>query len=438
MAGGNATTTIVVQYTPTIAGAFSFGLSFVNDDGDENPFNFTVSGTATGTPEIAVSSSIGGALSDAGTDAQGARAAGTPVTVIYTVTNAGTDDLTIATASASGASNVSVDSIGAPGSTTVASGGDTTTFAVQYTPTAAGAFSFGLSFVNDDGDENPFNFTVSGTVGSGSSGSGGGAPEIAVSSSASGTVADGGTDAQGTQAAGSQVTVTYTVANSGTGDLTLETATSSNASNVSVDAIGAPGSTTVADGDSTTFQVQYTPTQAGAFSFDLSFVNDDSDEDPYNLTLSGMASGTPEIVVSSSVGGAVSNAGTDAQGAQIAGVSVMVTYTVKNSGDGDLTLETATSSSLENVTVDTIGAAGSTTVAGGNSTTFQVQYTPTQAGAFSFDLSFVNDAGDATPYSFTVSGTASGTPEIAVSSSIGGAVSYNGTDAQDTQAAACR
>ncbi|MCK7613612.1 choice-of-anchor D domain-containing protein [Roseibium sediminicola] len=426
---GGGTTTFQVQYTPTLAGAFSFGLSFTNDDSDENPFNFTVSGTATGTPEISVSADVGGAVADGGTNAQGTQTAGSTVTVTYTVTNSGTDDLTIATATSSSLSNVTVDSIGAPGSTTVTAGGGTTTFQVQYTPTIAGAFSFGLSFVNDDSDENPFNFTVSGTAT--------GAPEISVSADIGGAVSDGGTNAQGSQAAGSTVTVTYTVTNSGTDDLTIATATSSSLSNVTVDSIGAPGSTTVApSGGTTTFQVQYTPTLSGAFSFDLSFTNDDSDENPFNFTVSGTGTGTPEISVSADIGGAVTDGGTNAQGTQTAGSTVTVTYTVTNSGLGDLTIATATSSSLSNVTVDSIGAPGSTTVTGGGgTTTFQVQYTPTLAGAFSFDLSFSNDDSDENPFNFTVSGTATGAPEISVSADIGGAVTDGSTNAQGSQTA---
>ncbi|POF29612.1 choice-of-anchor D domain-containing protein [Roseibium marinum] len=427
--GGGGTTTFAVQYTATLAGAFSFGLSFVNDDSNENPFNFTVSGTATGAPEISVSADIGGAVTDGGTNAQGNQAAGSPVTVTYTVTNTGTDDLTIATATSSAPSNVTVDSIGAPGSTTVTGGGGTTTFAVQYTPTLAGAFSFDLSFVNDDSNENPFNYTVSGTAT--------GAPEISVSADIGGAVSDGGTNAQGTQAAGSPVTVTYTVTNSGTNDLTIATATSSAPSNVTVDSIGAPGSTTVTGGGgTTTFAVQYTATLAGAFSFGLSFVNDDADENPFNYTVSGTATGAPEISVSADIGGAVTDGGTNAQGTQTAGTPVTVTYTVTNSGTDDLTIATATSSALTNVTVDSIGAPGSTTVTGGGgTTTFAVQYTPTLAGAFSFDLSFVNDDADENPFNFTVSGTGTGIPEIAVSADIGGAVTDGGTNAQGTQAA---
>ncbi|MCI5084427.1 MAG: hypothetical protein MRY67_00800, partial [Rhodovulum sp.] len=62
-------------------------------------------------------------------------------------------------------------------------------------------------------------------------------PEISVSADIGGAVADGGTLAQGNQAAGAQTTITFTVANSGDADLALSTATSSGASNVTVNSI---------------------------------------------------------------------------------------------------------------------------------------------------------------------------------------------------------
>ncbi len=414
VAPGGGTTTFTVQYTPTLAGSFSFDLSFDNDDADEDPFNFTVSGTGTGAPEISVSASIGGAVSDGGTNAQGAQAAGTPVTVTYTVTNSGTDDLTLASATSSTLSNVTVNSITAPGSTTVAPSGGTTTFAVQYTPTVAGAFSFNLSFTNDDADENPFNFTVSGTAT--------GAPEISVSASIGGAVSDGGTNAQGTQAAGTPVTVTYTVTNSGTADLTIASATSSTLSNVTVNSITAPGSTTVApSGGTTTFQVQYTPTVAGAFSFDLSFTNDDADENPFNFTVSGTATGEAEIAVTSSASGSLTDGGTDAQGTQTTGTPVTVTYTITNTGFDTLDIETATASALSNVTVSSITVPGSLSVApAGGTTSFEVTYTPSNAGAFSFDLSMVTSDADENPFNVTVSGDADGASVAAIQNQIAG------------------
>ncbi len=426
--GGGTTTTFTVQYTPTLAGAFSFNLTFTNNDSNENPYNFTLSGTATGAPEISVAETGQGqgAIADGGTLGQGTQTAGSAVNLTFTVTNSGTADLTLATATSNTLSNVTVNSISAPGSTTVTGGGGTTTFTVQYTPNLAGAFSFNLTFTNNDSDESPYNFTLSGTAT--------GAPEISVAETGQGqgAVADGGTLGQGTQAAGSALTLTFTVTNSGTADLTLATATSNTLSNVTVNSITAPGSTTVTGGGgTTTFTVQYTPTLAGAYSFNLTFANNDSDENPYNFTLSGTATGAPEIAVAETGQGqgGIADGGTLGQGTQTAGSAVNLTFTVTNSGTGDLTLATATSNTLTNVTVNSISAPGSTTVTGGGgTTTFTVQYTPTLAGAFSFGLSFTNNDGDENPYNFTLSGTATGAPEISISSSEGGAVADGGTD----------
>ena len=114
------------------------------------------------------------------------------------------------------------------------------------------------------------------------------APEIAVTSSESRALADDGTDAQGDEPTGSANTVTYTVSNTGFANLTLAKAAASNATNVTVGTISDPGKTTLAPNDTTTFTVQYTPTAAGAFSFELSFTNNDADENPFNFTVSGV------------------------------------------------------------------------------------------------------------------------------------------------------
>ena len=431
----SGTTTFTVEYTPTSGGAFSFDLGFANNDDNENPYTFTVSGTAVApSPEISVAETgLGqGDIADGGTLGQGTPTAGSETTLTFTVTNSGTADLTLGAATFSHPTNVTVNAITSPAPTVSPNG--TTTFTVKYTPTSAGGFSFDLSFANNDDNENPYDFTITGRAV---------APEIAVAETGQGqgAVADGGTLAQGTQAAGSATTLTFTVTNSGDGDLTLATATSSAPSNVTVNAISAPASTTVSpSGTTTTFTVQYTPTSAGAFSFDLSFANNDSDEDPYNFTISGSATGAPEISVAETGQGqgAVADGGTLAQGTQAAGSATNLTFTVTNSGTADLTLGTATSSAPSNVTVNAISSPGSTTVSpSGTTTTFTVQYTPTSAGAFSFNLSFANNDSDEDPFNFTISGSATGAPEISVAETGQGqgAVADGGTLAQGTQAA---
>jgi hypothetical protein len=175
--GTGANSTATLYHATNVVPQAAAGTTFFADTAYPIAVTFVVP-----LPEIAVSGSIGGAVLDGETSAQGNLAVGTPVTVTYTVTNTGNANLTLATATAASPSGVTVGNITAPVSTTVAGGGGTTTFQVTYTPTAVGPFSFNLSFVNNDSDENPFNFTVSGT---------GVAPVLSLSLGTSGTPTQG-------------------------------------------------------------------------------------------------------------------------------------------------------------------------------------------------------------------------------------------------------
>ena len=287
--------------------------------------------------------------------------------------------------------------------------------------------SFGtLSFTTQLGVGDAF---IVGTI---STTAGGPAPEIAVSSSEGGAIADAGTDAQGSEPAGTAKIVTYTVTNTGTDTLTITgTPTVSNTSNITgTPSVTAPLSSTVAaSGGTTTFTVTYTPTSAGAFSFDLDIVNDDADENPYDIAVSGTATGAPEIAVSSSEGGAVADAGTDAQGSEAAGTAKIVTYTVTNTGTDTLTITgTPTVSNTSNITgtPSVTAPLSSTVAASGGTTTFTVTYTPTSAGAFSFDLDIVNDDADEANYDILVSGTGLTTDAIPPDVAITAPTSTNG------------
>ncbi|MDX6851166.1 hypothetical protein SCD92_17440, partial [Gilvimarinus sp. SDUM040013] len=78
--------------SPTVTTNCSTGCNVTGSHG-ASPISFTYTDTGnsgqisiSGAPEISVSSSVGGAVADGGTDAQGFVAAGTPQTVTYTVT----------------------------------------------------------------------------------------------------------------------------------------------------------------------------------------------------------------------------------------------------------------------------------------------------------------------------------------------------------------
>lgn len=121
-------------------------------------------------------------------------------------------------------------------------------------------------------------------------------PEIDVQRPAGTSIADGGTDAQGTKRSGEVVTLTYTVENTGNSNLTISNITTASLTNVSVGTIS-PTNFTVSAGGNNTFNVPYTPAAgSGAFNFDLNITSNDSDEENYHITISGTRDGTAPFV----------------------------------------------------------------------------------------------------------------------------------------------
>ncbi len=99
-------------------------------------------------------------LTDGGSFSFGSTVPGVPVDKTFRVRNTGTANLTLQPVSVPAGFTV-VSNI--PANTVLASGAETT-FTVRMTAAATGTFSGELSFANDDANENPFNFTISGTA----------------------------------------------------------------------------------------------------------------------------------------------------------------------------------------------------------------------------------------------------------------------------------
>jgi hypothetical protein len=130
------------------------------DTADAGAFEFGGTAPVVGAPEIAVSETGVGNIADGGSFSFGSTTVGTPVTKTFTVTNSGNANLTLANLSVPTGFSIAANF----GSTTVAGSGGTTTFQVRMDAAAAGTPSGTLTFDNNDSDENPFNFTISGTV----------------------------------------------------------------------------------------------------------------------------------------------------------------------------------------------------------------------------------------------------------------------------------
>ena len=406
------TTTFDVTYTPELAGPFSFDLDILSNDPDEGTYDIGVAGTATGTPRLTISSSESGPLAgDFSTDPHGTEFVNVAKTVTYTLSNPGTATTTIDVYTFSASNIVGSATLETPTSFSIAPG-TSTTYDVTYTPAAAGNYDFSVDFENNvfNGTDNVFGFyeiEVTGTAVAAE-------PEIDVSSSEGGAVADGGTDAQSNAPAGTPVTVTYTISNTGTDTLDLPSApTVSNTTNITgTPTVGALSSNSLAPGEMATFTVTYTPTVAGAFGFDVSVPNNDADEGPYDIAVSGTAAGDADIAVSSSESGAVTDGGTDDQGREPAGVAKTVTYTIGNEGLDTLTLTgTPTITGLVNVADPVVVTApGSLSLAPGETTTFTVTYTPIAEGPASFDLDIVSNDPDEDVFDLAVSASGNVAP----------------------------
>ncbi|MEL0457598.1 choice-of-anchor D domain-containing protein [Flavobacteriaceae bacterium SZ-1-7] len=295
----SGSTTFSIMFSPSTIGTKNATLTIANDDSDEAPYNFDIQGTAyIPAPEIDIlgnSTSISdGDTTPTTTDHTdfGSVGTGNSFTRTFTIENTGTADLNLTGASpyivisGTDAADFSVTTI--PASTIASS--NYTTFVITFSPTTNGVKNATLTIANNDSDENPYNFDISGTGTPPS-------PEMDVTGNST-SIADGDTtpdindftDFGSVSVTGDTRTFTFTIDNSGTGDLNLTgsspyvTISGTHAADFSVTSIP---STPIGVGSSTTFSITFDPSATGTRSATISIANDDSDENPYNFDIEG-------------------------------------------------------------------------------------------------------------------------------------------------------
>jgi len=112
-------------------------------------------------------------------------------------------------------------------------------------------------------------------------------PEIAVEQPVGTDLASGGSRDFGTVAAGSNSSLGFTLRNTGAADLTglVVTVDGSNPDDFTV--TSSPVSPVSGPGGTTTFTVRFTPAAAGSRGAVIHIANNDSDENPFDITLTG-------------------------------------------------------------------------------------------------------------------------------------------------------
>ncbi|MCC6150602.1 MAG: choice-of-anchor D domain-containing protein [Planctomycetes bacterium] len=415
--GGGWSTTFDLQIVPAGSGSFSFQISIASNDTSANPYTITVAGNggaSGGTPNMNVQRPVSTVIANGGSDNLGTINAGTGSSYSYTIGNTGTGALLLngsPLVALSGLSNCGVTVTTQPASSVAAA--SSTTFVILVTPSIAGAFSFTISIANTDASKNPYIINVSGNATSTN------APEIDVQRPSGSTITSGGTDNAGSLAIGSASTLTYTVANLGTASLTLNGATPvtlSGLSNCTASVTAQPAGSVSASA-STTFTISVTPGAAGAFSFTVSISNNDSNENPYMFTVSGVGVvNGPEIDIQRPVGASKASGSTDALGSVAFGVNLALTYTIANTGNQTLNLTgtpVVAISAINNCSAAVTTMPGAAVPAGINAS-FVVSYAVAGVGAFGFTLTIASNDADEASYVINVSGTGGTLPDISV------------------------
>jgi hypothetical protein len=194
--------------------------------------------------------------------------------------------------------------------------------------TTIGPGTFYLVAGSAGGYGNVGRYTISGTVPEALP------PEVAVSVGGV-DQPNGNTVDFGQTTPGSPLSQVFTVHNTGPGFLEL-TPLSADDLPDGFEIVANLGSTLLASGATTTFELRLTAVEAGMFGGDLEIGTSDSDENPFVLSLSGEVAG-PEIGLRlGSV--SIADGGTANFGATFVGTPLERTFTVQNTGTTTLTL----------------------------------------------------------------------------------------------------
>lgn len=381
-------TTFSVRLTATAVGSFGGSFQLLSNDSDESPFDISLAGTVMA-PEITVS--VGGVnVADGGSVSFGSANLGSPVTKTFTVTNDGTATLTLTAINAAGlpagfslVSNLGVTSL-APG--------QSTTFSVTMTAAAVGSFGGSFQLLNNDADEGTFDISLSGTVV---------APEITLRLGST-NLTDGQSVSFGSTTPGTSVTRTFTVVNDGTASLTL-TALNPAAFATGFSLVTNLGATTLAAGQSTTFTIRFDPQSSGTFNCSLSLLNNDANENPFDLSLSGSCTAAAPDIAVLAVDQTLVSGGSFSFGTTPQGTSLQQTFTVRNDGTGVLTLTPIDPASLP-TGFTLVSNLGATTLNGGESTTFTIQLDAAAGGSFSGQLVLVSSDPDEGSFAIGLTG----------------------------------
>ena len=351
-------TAATITFAPTGAGSFNGSLSFytVAADGVTDKIVVILGGSGVSFEILTPNPS---------SQAFGSVQVGSSSSLSQTLTNTGGSSLTISGAVASGA-GFSLSGLSLP---LTLNPGQSTSFAVLFSPTASGAASGSVS-IGWNGSPTNLSIPLSGTgVGPGA------------------LTANPTTLAFGSVQVGSSSSLSETLTNTGGSTVTISQANLTGSA-FSISGLSLP--LNLAANQSVTFTATFTPTSAGAASGSLS-VESNAPNSPLNIALSGSGTSAGQLAVSPT---------SLSFGNVVVGSSASLTGSLTATG-ASVTVQPASDSNSEFVLS---GISLPTTILAGQSATFTVTFKPLSSGATSASLSFPSNASNS-PAVQTMTGT---------------------------------
>jgi len=429
----SGSTTFTIRFSPTSFGAKSAVIDINSTDPDENPYTIILRGysSAPTDAEIDVKQGTTAIADGTGIYDFGSQPISTNTDKVFTIQNIGLTASTLGSYLITGTNADQFSLQGTNPSTVSASG--STSFTIRFAPTSLGAKTATISFANQDSDENPYNFTITGT---------GTTPAYTVTYNANGgtgTLTDGSSP----YTSGTSVTVlanTFTrtgytfngwnTASDGSGTNYVATNTFNITANTTLYAkwtintytltYNANGGTgTLTDGSSPYNYNTSVTVLANTFArtgYTFNGWNTASDGSGTNYVATNTFNITanttlyakwtiilaPEINVKEAATSIADGSGSYDFGSQITSTSTDIIFRIENIGTAVSALGSFT---LSNTTDFSFVGINPTTIAASGTATFTIRFTPTSTGAKTSTISFANQDSDENPYNFTINGT---------------------------------
>jgi hypothetical protein len=244
--------------------------------------------------------------------------------------------------------------------------GDSHFVEVTFAPTVAGAKTATLRIESDDPDEGTVDVDLAGN---------GLAPDISV---------DPASHDFGGTPVGVPVVRSSVVRNAGTSDLQVTATTLEGVDPADFAITAGGGPFVLAAGDSSTVEVTFAPLSPGPKDAVLRFGNDDPDENPFDVTLSGLGFG-PDIAVTPT---------SHDFGGLLLGDSSSVVFDVVNEGSSDLAVTATTLVGVDAAEFGIVAGGGAATLTPGDTLSVEVSFQPSSLGAKTAALRVVSDDPD--------------------------------------------